>query len=112
MTTNTATTTLSDVLAYIANEATTTDVQPIADAIRQRQKPLMDQRAATVTEGTTGTLANITPKYLNGLSGTVTDVIGSRATFLLDEASTNILRATRQRRFPVSPNEERRTLNG
>lgn len=111
MSVTTTTPTLADAFAFI-NIADDTDIERMYNALKMRRKAIAHQRAANVNGGTEGILTGLSPKYLNGLSGTVVSIRGQRADFELDEASTNTLRWTRQTRFPVDPNQKRYTIPG
>lgn len=100
MATATATITLSDVVAFL-NNATEYDLDIIHKSSNDRRRALRNQRAAVVTVGMNATLGDLSPKYLNGLSGKVTAINGQRGTVTLDEQSTNNLRFFGSRRFPI-----------
>lgn len=81
----------------------------ITKAINARRDALraadLATKLATVTVGTKVTLTGLSPKYLNDLTGEVTDYKGGRGTprvtVTLDEASTRVLRYSGGRRFFV-----------
>lgn len=97
--TETETTTFPDVLAFIASQASSDEVSRIFEAGRQRSRMLRTVQAASVSIGANVVLDNISPKYLNGLTGTVVSIKGARAEVLLDETSTTRLRYSGGRFF-------------
>lgn len=102
----TATTTRADVLAYIAAHATQDDLDAFSNALTARQKTLDATHAATLTVGTPVTLAGLSPKYLEGSTGKVQRISGTRADVLLDKNSTARLAARRTRFYvPVGTEE-------
>lgn len=111
MTTATAQITLADVLQFVASHATETDIGAIHDAARMRTKALHAVRAATVTLGANVRFAGLSPKYLNGLSGTVVEISGQRGTVRLDEKSTAALRR-QGRRFYIAPTVAEYEMSG
>jgi hypothetical protein len=70
------TTTLSDVLGFISSTATTEDLAAISPLMNERRKILAKVEAslnkAVLVPGTKVRLSGLSPKYLNGLTGTVT----------------------------------------
>lgn len=88
--------------AEFINIATAEQLERLDQQMRLRRRTLESQRALSVTTGTQATLTNLSPKYLNGLTGTVTSISGSRATVTLDEGSTISLRYA-GRKFYVAP---------
>jgi hypothetical protein len=88
-------TTLSDVLGFIASNATQDDIARIHDAANTRTRTLRTIRAASVDVGSAVKIVNIKPKALAGLTGTVQSHNGKHATVLLDERSTTTLRFSR-----------------
>lgn len=103
---------LTDTLLFIETQASTEDIDRIWDSIKARRKILSRVRAAAVERGAEVTLAGLSPKYLNGLSGKVTKIEGERCQVELDTESTNTLRWTRQTRFFVEANAEHYTVRG
>lgn len=83
--------TTPDVVDYIVGGATEGDLAVIINAINLRRKALRAISAAAVTVGAKVTLDGLSPKYLNGLTGTVKSVQGARCTVTLDVASTDRL---------------------
>ncbi|MEV7177857.1 hypothetical protein [Kitasatospora sp. NPDC093679] len=94
-------TAITAVTTFILTEATDTDLQRLDTAMRDRRKALAEIRAAAVVVGAAATTRNLSPKYMNGLSGTVESIQGKVAYLKLDEHSTEELRAQYSRRFPV-----------
>lgn len=97
-----AATTISDIVLN-ANED---DLDRILQSVRDRRKVLSAARAAEVQIGMACTLTGLSPKYLNGLTGTVVrDPSGRSGTRAfackLDEASTTRLRRQPSTRFFV-----------
>ena len=95
MTSNNNTPALIDVLTFIETAATSDDIDAIHSAIKNRLRRLRDAQAAAVKLGDEVRIADISPKYLCGLSGTVTAKRGARVTVTLDERSTKMLRFKR-----------------
>lgn len=98
-TTTTQPTTLSDVIGFITG-ATSDQLDLLSKAINDRRQSLRNERAALVKVGMKVVLSGVSPKYLDGMTGTVDAITGTRATVRLDEESTNRLRLT-GRRFLV-----------
>lgn len=111
MTTITSTT-LQDVLSFIADKADRDDTDRIFAAARARTKALNAVDAAAVKIGVDVELGGLSPKYLNGLSGTVKGIDGSYASVLLDESSTVTLRYTPRSRFQVPAESQRHLMTG
>lgn len=84
-------TTFPIVAQFIANQATTDDVDAIHNLLRSRAKALREIRAAQVRVGMAVKTADIKPKYLAHLTGTVSAISGTSATITLDKASTREL---------------------
>lgn len=111
MTTPTATT-LADVTSFILTSATQDDIDHIYAATKSRTRTLRDVVAAQVQVGATTTLQGLSPKYLNGLRGTVTAINGTRGDVLLDEESTRNLRYLGARRYHIPAETTQHTLTG
>ena len=79
-------------LSFIIMEADEHDLDRIIQSVKDRRKVLRDARAAAVQIGADVTLDNLSPKYLNGLEGTVVVISGKRADVRLTEKSTGLLR--------------------
>lgn len=88
----TTTVTLQDVIGFIVTSADDADIDRIHDALRQRRRALAAVTAAAVRPGMDVRLDGLSPKYLNGLTGTVESINGNRCSVLLDEESTQNLR--------------------
>ena len=84
-------TTPADVIAFIVARADDTDLANIIGAVNARRKTLRTIAAASVKPGLKVTLSGLSPKYLNGLTGTVKSVEGQRCTVTLDRDSTDRL---------------------
>lgn len=87
--------TINDALTYILTEASDSDLDRIYDALKRRRRALLDSRALLVRVGDRVTTKDLSPKYLNGLEGTVIHIRGKRADITLDEHSTNAIRGTK-----------------
>lgn len=84
-------TTFSDVVAYVTNEATESEARALFDTVNSRLKAL---RAATAAENIANLkpdanvrLGGLKPKYLNGLTGSVVSIEGTRVRVKLDDQS-------------------------
>lgn len=84
-------TTFNDVLTYMRDSATESEASALFEAANARLRSL---RAATAAENiaslkpdTEVRLSGLKPKYLNGLTGTVRSIEGSRVRVKLDDAS-------------------------
>lgn len=103
MTMTQATVTYDDVIKFITTEADYDQLRGIFDAGNARRKIVSSmetaRKAATIKVATEVELSNLSPKYLNGLKGKVTEVDKNRVTVELDADSTARLEMTNQRRF-------------
>ncbi|WNV83092.1 hypothetical protein [Umezawaea sp. Da 62-37] len=83
---------LSDVVGYVLEHADDNDLAAIAQAMKSRRTILRMKAAAAVTVQTRVTIDGLSPTYLNGLCGVVTEIVNGRgeqlATVTLDKAST------------------------
>lgn len=104
--------TFEDVLDYILDGASDEEIDRIWDAARTRQKVLRAKAAALVSVGTRVSLTDISPKYMAGLTGDVTDITGSRATVRFDGKSTLVLRRKGNRRFYIPRDVEEYEVSG
>lgn len=111
MTATTTPSSVTEVLDYVHSRADEQDLEALLQAVKTRRNVLGEQRAATVRNGTEVRLDGLSPKYLNGLTGTVVSTKGNRADVRLDKASTNKLRYA-GRKFYVNANEEEYLLTG
>lgn len=84
-----------DALAFIRNEASTEDIEGIHAAIAVARARLKRQMQNALHVGSKVKTVNLSPKYLNGLTGEVTELHGSRVEILLDMPSTNAIRGTK-----------------
>lgn len=104
--------TVNDVAEFITNAATEEDLDDVVNAVKARQKALRNLRAMDVKPGVEVTLTGLSPKYLNGLSGTVQEGgRGQRVDVLLDSASTQRL-ARQGSKFHIDPDAEEYLLTG
>lgn len=107
-----ATLSMQDVTQHIVNTATEEDLDTLFEAVRTRRKVLRDLRAMSVRDGAEVTLQGISPKYLNGLTGTVQPGRrGQRVDVLLDEESTDRLRYASRKIF-IPAETKRHVLTG
>lgn len=107
----------SDVIAFIAARADETDLDNIINAVKARRTMLGRINAAAVKVGAAVRLDGLSPKYLNGLTGTVSIVSGGRCSVVLDEHSTTALRYAPRSRYAgaiamLPEGEDRYTLSG
>jgi hypothetical protein len=84
-------TTLQEVTAFIAAEATDEDCHRIFESTKARRKILGQMRSAALVEGAEVRIEGISPKALNGLRGTINTIRGARADIDLDANSTRAL---------------------
>ncbi|MEX5711858.1 hypothetical protein AB1484_27085 [Parafrankia sp. FMc6] len=98
--------TLQSATDFVLSHATDDDLTRLAAAIKQRRTALASIRTATLTTGATVRIANIKPKYLDGLTGRIVQIDGKHATVALDADadSTDRLRYTSQSRY-IMPTE-------
>lgn len=86
---------MSGVVGFIQENADTSDLDTVIEAVKTRRKLLRDQAAAAVKQGMTVTLYDISPKYLVGLRGTVKSIDRHsrkpNAVITLDRESTRTL---------------------
>lgn len=110
-----STTTFRDVIEYITNHASVPEIEQIAQVSQKRFMALGRAQAATLAIGDEVIVHNVSPKYLQGLAGTVEeiDTPKERIAIRLDALSTAKLRSNgRQRRFIISPQETNYLLTG
>jgi hypothetical protein len=102
----------TDVVAWITSEATADDVARLEIVLQVRRKGLRTAQAAQARHGMAVVLDGLSPKYLNGLIGTIDGLNGRRCSVLLSPESTDRLRHTTQKRFYVSADMTRFLLRG
>jgi hypothetical protein len=82
-------------ITFVLNQASEDDLDTLADAARRRRDALRTIAASAVSESDTLTIRDISPKYLNGLTGTVKTIETIRkkrcAVVTLDQDSTQKL---------------------
>jgi hypothetical protein len=80
---------------YIRDYATDGDLEILANAVAHRRQALRDRDAAAIQPGVPVVVRDIRPKYLVGMTGTVTAITTYRrrrhATIALDRDSTQRL---------------------
>jgi hypothetical protein len=108
----TAAVTLSDALNFILTSASNEDLSRVIDGIKSRRTILQTINAASVSIGASVKLDGLTPKYLNGLTGTVASINGRSATIKLDERSTKELRWSGRKRFFIAGDATEYPLGG
>jgi hypothetical protein len=101
-------TTKEDVLAFIVTQATSADLQEFADAAKVRKASV----ARSMRPGTPVVINGISPKYLNGLKGTVKVIEKNRCTVTLDAVSTQMARVKGTGRFYIAPDATSYDLSG
>ena len=97
---------LSDILTFIST-ASIEDLATTGDAMQSRHTQVTKERASGITEGCEVILDNITPKYLNGLRGTVLTVepLTETVTISLTVESSEALANMPRSRFHILPGE-------
>lgn len=110
--TATAPLTISDALEFIRSHATASDIEKIYAATKERTRNLRAVTAARVQAGANATLDGLSPKYLNGLTGTVSSIQGARGDVRLDARSTRDLRYLGARKYFISADTTEFTLRG
>lgn len=87
--------TTKDLITFILNQADEAALDALFEAARRRRDALRAIAAAAISEGDTVTIRDISPKYLNGLTGTVKAIETIRnkrcAVVTLDKDSTQKL---------------------
>jgi hypothetical protein len=101
-----------EVLDFILDHASEEEIDRIWQAAQTRQKSLRSRAAAVITVGQEVRLTGISPKYHEGLTGTVTKINGKHAAILLDERSTHVLRVKGARRYLIPPNYTQYEVGG
>jgi len=95
---------ITDALTFVANAQIEDELNRLQSAINARRQSIAAIRAAAITVGAKVELSNLSPKYVNGLTGTVEAYSRGKRTRMdvrLDEASTRRLRILGGHRFPV-----------
>jgi hypothetical protein len=95
-------TTLSEILDLIG-KADNNELDIIMDTARARRQEIAMENSASARVGMKVTFRNLSPRYLNGLTGTIMAInsTGSKGTIKLDDESTKRLAFTKQNRFYV-----------
>jgi hypothetical protein len=108
-----ATTTLSDVLAFISS-ASSTDLPVLSRACTQRGKALHEERGAALRDGDEVELRDLSPAYLNGLTGTVSpgSILRGRFALALDQRSTSLLRWKGRSKYFIAADASTHLLSG
>lgn len=96
-------TTITDILT----NADSDDITQVYAACKTRHRALAQMTAATLRTDAPGRTKGLSPKYLNGLTGTIV----STSSIRLDETSTRRLRFS-GRRFYVAPEVTEYLLGG
>ena len=86
---------LPEVITWITSEASPDDLERVRDAIQTRKAALTSIQAATLQNGDEVKTTGLSPKYLNGLHGVVTDTRASRVDVRLDKTSTERIIGTK-----------------
>jgi len=87
---------------FILSHATEEDLTRITETVKQQRTTLAAIRTAALTTGMPVQTAGLSPRYLNGLTGTISRIGGKRARVTLDAESTDRLRLSpTNRRFHV-----------
>lgn len=84
-------------LNYVTHRATEDETATLFTALRAREKQLRAARAGSLKIGDKVTLANISPKAYEGVTGTIQDIVGRRCVLHLDAEWTDRLRTSRTR---------------
>jgi hypothetical protein len=103
-----------DALTFVANASSDDELDRVVAAVNARRRTLREVRSAAVTIGSVVKIQNLSPAYLNGLTGTVEAHSRGKRTRVevrLDETSTKILRF-QGGRFQVSAETTEYLLGG
>lgn len=76
---------IEDVLAFITSEASREDLESISAAQKSRREILTIQQTATLRRGSRVRLTGISPKSIEGATGTIQDIARKRASVVFDE---------------------------
>jgi len=99
--------TITDVLTFIRTQAQSADLDRLHEAIKQRDKVIRHIAAAKVSPGSRVTITGLSPKFLNGLTGTVRSINRTVANVDLDRSSKITLAAMdRSKKFWFYYSEE------
>jgi hypothetical protein len=101
-----------DIISFITSQATKADLDQIHASVKLRDQVLAQIQAAAATQETEVVLEELSPKYLNGLSGVIVERSGAMVAIQLDESSTNTLKWSGSKRFFVPPDSTSHTLEG
>ena len=104
-------TSINDVIGFIAGHADENDINLIHQTIKTRNSLLKSQRQSDIKIGDQVELLGLSPKYLNGLMGVVSQK-GTRSSIVLDERSTGRLRIAGRKRFWIAPDANEYELTG
>jgi hypothetical protein len=104
--------TLTDALNFILSSASNEDLSRVIDGVKSRRGILATLNAASVTVGASVKLDGLSPKYLNGLTGTVASTNGRSATITLDARSATNLRWYGRKRFFINEGATEYPLSG
>lgn len=105
-------TNLTTATEFVLSHASREDLSRIGEAIKQRRVILGTIAAASVATGSSVRLDGLSPKYLNGLTGTVKTLDAKSAAVELDETSTEKLRWDGFRKYTVPDDTKRYLLRG
>lgn len=106
---------ITDALTFVANAQSEDELDRLRDAITARRQSVAAIRAAAITIGTRVQLSGLSPKYVNGLTGTVEAYSRGKRTRMdvrLDEVSTRRLRFMGASRFPVAEGVQEHLFGG
>lgn len=86
---------INDVVKFIAESANDDDLDRIFHFFKKRRKALAVAASASVVLGSEVSLLGLTPRVLDGLTGTVVSLHGNFCDVLLDVPSTGSLAASK-----------------
>jgi hypothetical protein len=92
-----------ELLAYVMDEASLEELGRLGLAVQQRRRLLLRGSPTGVAVGETVVLEGATPRYVNGLTGTVEAVAREHCSVLLSEQCTVELRIVGAQRFEMAP---------
>jgi len=99
-----------ELLAFVMDEASLEELGRLGLAVQQRRRLLLRGSPTGVAVGETVVLEGATPRYVNGLTGSVEAIAREHCSVLLDEQSTVELRIVGARRFEMAPGSTRHLL--